>query len=70
MVFLLTVKRPMIQVQPSNGCKTIAALIRLLCDNHVNIYYIASYMSYILGCFSFPMLFSSKMSRRILEYSP
>ena len=62
MVFLLTVKTPMIQVQLNNGCKITVALRRLLCDNDVNIYYTASYMSYILGCFSFPMLFSSKMS--------
>ena len=30
MVFLLTVKRPMIQVLPSKGCKKTAALMRLL----------------------------------------
>lgn len=30
MVFLLTVKSPMIQVVPSRGCKKIAALIRRL----------------------------------------
>ena len=42
MVFLLTVKRPMIQVHPSKGCRTTAAFIRLLCSNYVNICYLAT----------------------------